>query len=56
MNVYAKFCCTPLRIKKGLGIFRELKQQQQQEQQLEWPAFRVQKWYDPEENSLMPGF
>ena len=24
MNVYAKFCCAPLRIKKALGIFREL--------------------------------
>jgi len=23
-NVYAKPCCTPLRIKKALGIFREL--------------------------------
>jgi len=24
MNVYAKFRCAPLRIKKALGIFREL--------------------------------
>jgi len=24
INVYAKFCCAPLRIKKALGIFREL--------------------------------
>jgi len=23
-NVYAKFCCAPLHIKKALGIFREL--------------------------------
>ena len=23
-NVYAKFCCVPLHIKKALGIFREL--------------------------------
>jgi len=24
MNVYAKFCCAPLCIKKALGIFREM--------------------------------
>ena len=24
LNVYAKFCCAPLRIKKALGIFTEL--------------------------------
>jgi len=29
MNVYAKFRCDPLHIKKALGIFREQQQQQQ---------------------------
>ena len=36
-NVYAKFRYAPLRIKKALGIFRELiTLQQQKEEQLEW--------------------
>ena len=30
MNVHAKFRCAPLRIKKALGIFRELIQEQEQ--------------------------
>ena len=34
-NVYAKFRRAALRIKKALGIFRELIQQQEEEQ-LEW--------------------
>jgi len=36
-SVHAKVRCAPLRIKKALGIFRELtKQQERQEEQLEW--------------------
>jgi len=34
-NVYAKFHCTPLRIKKALGIFRELIPTTRRKQ-LEW--------------------
>jgi len=33
MNVYAKFRCTPLRIKKSLGIFGPLEKWFQEEQQ-----------------------
>ena len=35
-NVCAKFRFAALSIKKALGIFRELKQQQEEQQQLDW--------------------
>jgi len=34
INVYAKFCCTPLHIKKALGIFGPLEKWLQEEEQL----------------------
>jgi len=44
-NVCAKFRCAPLRIKKALGIFRELIPRASSRSQSDFlgPAFRVQK-------------
>ena len=46
MNVYAKFHCTPLSIKKALGIFRELipRTRSRSQSSVLGPAFRVQKF------------
>ena len=39
MNVYAKFRCAPLRIKKASGIFGPLEKWFQEQEQLEWWLF-----------------